>query len=217
MKRQTESGYDFWEVSSAFQKSIRRGLTDDALFWAVELSLSGYENYLWKRMFVIVSEDIGPAEPNLPATIDALYRSYLSGWGGRLALVHAILLLCQARKSRIVDNALIVHYRKHHQKSKGKRIPDWALDKHTSAGKRMNRGFEHFFAEGAKLANKTERYDDPYDAEVYEAITQYDDPTETPRFKALNKNATASKTPTPASLFDAANRAAEQAGEPHSE
>jgi replication-associated recombination protein RarA len=31
------SEYDFWEVLSAMQKSIRRGLEDEALFWGTEL------------------------------------------------------------------------------------------------------------------------------------------------------------------------------------
>jgi replication-associated recombination protein RarA len=29
----TSSEYEFWEVLSAMQKSIRRGLEDEALFW----------------------------------------------------------------------------------------------------------------------------------------------------------------------------------------
>jgi hypothetical protein len=34
-------------------------------------------------------------------------------------------------------------------------IPDFALDKHTAAGKRLGRGAEHFFAEGIKPENET--------------------------------------------------------------
>ena len=37
---QTVGGYDFYEVLSALQKSIRRCLEEDALFWASELYLS---------------------------------------------------------------------------------------------------------------------------------------------------------------------------------
>ena len=38
----TMKGYDMFEVISAFQKSIRRGLEDDAMFWGVELYNSGF-------------------------------------------------------------------------------------------------------------------------------------------------------------------------------
>ena len=71
----------------------------------------------------------------------------------RLQLVHAVILLAQARKNRIVDHALIHHFENH---AKLKRdIPDCALDKHTAAGKRMGRGAEHFFEEGIKLENES--------------------------------------------------------------
>src|SRR5262249_38553758 len=110
--------------------------------------------------------DVGPAEPNLPATIEALYHNYTdlkkkkdeTHAPQRLMLVHAVILLAQARKNRIVDHALIHHFGDH---AKLKReIPDCALDKHTAAGRRLGRGAEHFFAEGIKLAN--ESGEDPY-------------------------------------------------------
>jgi hypothetical protein len=69
-------GYRQDEVVSALQKAIRRGLEDDALYWAVELDESGWGEYCWSRLFVIVSEDVGLAEPHLPATIAALYTTW---------------------------------------------------------------------------------------------------------------------------------------------
>ena len=49
-QRLTKKGYDFYEVASAFQKSIRRGLLEDAMYWGIELYESSYEEYAWKRM-----------------------------------------------------------------------------------------------------------------------------------------------------------------------
>jgi replication-associated recombination protein RarA len=114
----------------------------------------------------MASEDVGPAEPNLPATIEALYHTYTdlnnkkdeTHAPQRLQLVHAVILLATARKNRVVDHALIHHFGKH--TSLKRNIPDCALDKHTALGKRMGRGAEHFFAEGIKLAN--EAGEDPY-------------------------------------------------------
>jgi replication-associated recombination protein RarA len=37
----TNGGYVNSEVTSAMQKSIRRGLEEEALFWATELDLAG--------------------------------------------------------------------------------------------------------------------------------------------------------------------------------
>jgi replication-associated recombination protein RarA len=156
----TEQGYDFFEVSSALQKSIRRGLEDDAMYWAVELYNSNYDEYIWKRLKIISSEDIGLAEPNLSSNIYALYEMYQQQkkndkTGGktshRLFLAHAIVMLCRAKKSRLIDHFQIYHFRTHHLEKKP--IPDFAFDKHTTTGKRNGRGFEHFFEHGAKLEN----------------------------------------------------------------
>jgi replication-associated recombination protein RarA len=154
----TKRGYDFFEVSSAFQKSVRRCLEEDALYWASELDQSGYGEYVWKRMKIMVSEDIGTAEPNLPANIHALYSIWADmkkkndkHFPERFFLIHAVLLVVMAKKSRVVDNALIVSY----NTTEAKIIPDWALDKHTRRGKAMGRGFKHFFDEGVKIANES--------------------------------------------------------------
>ena len=162
----TVNGHALPEVVSALQKCIRRGLLDDALYWAVDMYLTGYDEYCWKRLRIMASEDVGPAEPCLPATIAALYSTYSdlkkkkdeAHAPQRLQLVHAVILLATARKNRIVDHALIHHFENH---AKLKReIPDCALDKHTARGKRLGRGAEHFFAAGIKLEN--ESGDDPY-------------------------------------------------------
>lgn len=156
----TKKGYSLWAVSSSFQKCVRRGLEADAMYWAVELWESGYDEYLWKRIKVIVSEDIGLAEPNLPATIHALasfYKDVKAKTKGqerpseRIFLTHAVMLLCRAKKSRVIDHVQVFFFRAH--KNERKPVPDFAKDKHTAEGKRMGRGLAHFFDEGAKLNN----------------------------------------------------------------
>ena len=167
----TRNGHPLGEVASAFQKAIRRGLEDEALHWGVELDTSNYGEYAWKRMRIMTSEDVGLAEPFLAATIYALYQNWVDQrrkrdvkhGPERLFLVHAILLLARAKKSRIVDHALIAYYGNHDRRP----IPDHALDKHTAAGRRLGRGVEHFFEEGIQLSNKAD-LDDPYLAKARE-------------------------------------------------
>lgn len=169
----TRNGHPLGEVASAFQKSIRRGLEDEALHWGVELDTSNYGEYAWKRMRIMCSEDVGLAEPHLPATIYALYQNWVDQrrkrdtkhGPERLFLIHAIILLVRARKSRIVDHALITYYGNHDRRA----IPDVALDKHTASGKRMGRGVDHFFDEGIQLANKAE-LNDPYQEKARETL-----------------------------------------------
>lgn len=158
-KLKTLKEYDFFEVASAFQKSVRRGLEEDAMYWAVELFNSGYDEYLWKRIKIISSEDIGLAEPNIAANISGLYSSYLeqkkkkdeSNQPERLFLTHAVLMLCRSKKSRVVDHALIHFWRTHPYNHK--QIPDCALDKHNERGRKLGRGWKHFFEEGTTLEN----------------------------------------------------------------
>jgi replication-associated recombination protein RarA len=161
----TVNGHNLTEVVSAFQKAVRRGQVDDALYWATDMYMTGYHEYCWKRMKVMASEDIGLADRHLPATLQALYQTFVElakkkdkHQPEKLQFVHAVLLLATSPKSRMVDHALIHHFLKH--KENRREIPDCALDKHTQRGKQMRRGFEHFFAEGAVLANEVG--EDPY-------------------------------------------------------
>lgn len=161
-QQKTKKGYDFGEVASAMQKSIRRGLEEDALYWVVELYNSGFSEYAWKRLQIITSEDVGLAEPHMAAEIEALYQMFLrqakktkatedKNAPERLYLVHAVMKLCRAKKSRAVDWALI-HFFGSHNHSK-KEIPDFALDKHTERGRRLKRSWKHFFDVGSWLEN----------------------------------------------------------------
>lgn len=58
--------YRFDEVASAMQKCIRRNLEYEACWWAYIIHESKYHKYVWKRLLIIASEDIGNANPMLP-------------------------------------------------------------------------------------------------------------------------------------------------------
>jgi replication-associated recombination protein RarA len=160
-KIKTVNGYDFFECSSALQKSIRRGLEDEALFWMVELSISNYNEYIWKRLRIISSEDVGLAEPHISSEIMALYDLYKEQakkkdekhYPERLFTVHAVIMLCRAKKSRLIDWQTCYVFGCHTNRFRP--VPDWAFDKHTEKGKKLGRGFAHFFAEGCQLNNHT--------------------------------------------------------------
>ena len=110
----TAGGYDYYEVISALQKSIRRGLEEDALFWGTELYLSEYADHAWNRLLIISSEDVGLAEPLATVTVKTLNDLYCKdkkSGESRLYFVHAILTLVRAPKSRILDHATIAFLR----------------------------------------------------------------------------------------------------------
>ncbi|HEV7382809.1 MAG TPA: hypothetical protein VGN64_23600, partial [Dyadobacter sp.] len=155
----TENGYDFFEISSALQKCIRRGLEDEALFWSVELYNSGFSEYIWKRLRIMSSEDVGLAEPVISSEIWALYCMFKeqakkkedANQPQRLFLTHAVLLLCRSRKSRLIDSALLWAWLTHQFRKLP--VPDFAYDKHNERGRQLKRGWGHFFREGTILAN----------------------------------------------------------------
>lgn len=155
---QTPGGYLCCEVASALQKSIRRGEIDEALFWATELDLAGYGEYVFKRLQIIASEDVGMAEPLAVVVIANLREAWREQRKKkdarhapeRLFLVHAVLYLATCSKSRLVDSALITFYEGPRPR---REIPDYALDRHTRRGRALRRGWAHFFDEGTQLAN----------------------------------------------------------------
>jgi replication-associated recombination protein RarA len=164
----TPKGYDLHEVISALQKEIRRCNEYEAVYWATELE-SFNPKALWNRLRVIASEDIGLADPYASLIVDVLEKQYYDAVdhkrdSSRLFLVHAVLYLARSPKSRIVDNLLVVVYNDERKLE----IPDYALDMHTYRGRKMGRGLEHFFAEGAKLENQT--LEDPYEKKAFEAL-----------------------------------------------
>jgi len=68
----TTLGYDFFEIASALQKEIRRGHEEAAMYWALELTPK-YDDFLWRRLAIIASEDIGPADDAITILIDTLH------------------------------------------------------------------------------------------------------------------------------------------------
>ena len=122
----TSKGYDMLEVLSAMQKEIRRCNEYEAEYWATELE-SFNPKALWNRLRVIASEDIGIADPLASLIVDVLEKQYddavaRKNDSSRLFLVHAVLYLARAPKSRIVDNLLAVF----NNDNERLEIPDYA-------------------------------------------------------------------------------------------
>ena len=143
------------ELMSAVQKCIRRGMIYEACHFAVRLEELN-PSYLWNRLEVIASEDIGVADNSLVLVVAQLRKTYTEKEAkrkgdGALFLTHAVHALAKSPKSRDNDDLCIVVGNRRKLDGEKLPIPDFALDKHTLRGKKMGRGFEHFFREGAIL------------------------------------------------------------------
>ncbi|MCW4006042.1 MAG: hypothetical protein NWF04_05535 [Candidatus Bathyarchaeota archaeon] len=160
----TKNGYDHYELLSALQKCVRRGLEYEAVHFAVELEEFN-PTMLWNRLKIIAAEDVGPANPSLALVMDLMRTQYLAEKSKlaessyRLFLVNAVVCLCRSPKSRITDDLQNVVYT---ERAQGKllSVPDFALDMHTARGKAMGKNADDFFTDGNKLEN--EAFPNPY-------------------------------------------------------
>lgn len=168
----TQRGYDFYEVASALQKSIRRGDVKIAGYMALEL-FPKYAEYCWKRLLTISAEDCFPM---VTQEIKALYDSFWvinkgkSGKDlkGRIFICKAVIILCKCTHNRDADilanyiydkkiglsDEVIENYFSNIRKE-NIQMPEYVYDCHTLKGKRMGKTKDDFFREEeAALANK---------------------------------------------------------------
>ncbi len=156
---------------SALIKSIRRSLVDDAIYWSAVLHQLGFAKAVWWRLMIHCSEDIGVAEPQLPATIRALFDNYMSLMGANqqdsaiIVYTHAVMLMAMAQKNRAVDNAVICYYKK---PLVPRPVPDYAFDHHVAEGRAMGRDVRFFLDESSQLIPDT--LPDNYKQEARETL-----------------------------------------------
>lgn len=146
----TAGGHSLDQAASALQKSVRRGLEEDALYWAQELE-SRFPQFLWKRLIVIAHEDVGIATPDVIPFVGACKDQYYwlldNSKHCTLPLINAVMFMCRATKTRRADYWHSIIYLTDMRKD----VPDFALDKHTAAGRDMGRNVEHFYDQGAVI------------------------------------------------------------------
>ena len=127
---------------------------------------SNFGNYVFKRMRIMASEDVGLGDPMVCVQVRSLYENWqdqrklkdTKHEPEHLYLIHAVLVLVRAQKSRMVDHALMCFYA-HSDSTHGDNVvrplPEYAFDKHTQRGRREGKGFEHFFDEASRLEHQS--------------------------------------------------------------
>lgn len=165
----TKGGYDFYEVSSAMQKAIRRADIAVAGFFALELWESGFRDYVWKRLFTISAEDCFGI---ITKEIEALWQGHelvnkkATSPKGRIFVSKAVILLCECRKCRDADHLQnLIYDRKEIDVEKWIEdvrlnpitIPQYTFDVHTRRGKKQGRTKEEFFRDEFNALNPREK------------------------------------------------------------
>ena len=168
-----EENPDIAVLKSALQKSIRRGLTEKAMSFAL-LLLEKSWFVCWRRLRIIATEDVG--QPEVINCVENLYQMFLEfknakkgeiSWDGKRITVLAALIMAEAKKDRRADEFLelwdVMQKRKDVQalqnlKELWTAVPDEAYDVHTVQGRRMGRKEEYWYAVSSKCENMTEAY-----------------------------------------------------------
>lgn len=152
----TRNGLNGDEVISSLQKSIRRGLTEEACKFAYEMYITSpqMEDKLWRRLITITVEDIGMGDVNaaiLINNLNSMRKEFDYADGDRpIFFIHAIRYLCDCQKDRSSDllkNIVIKGF----AMGEVPEVPDFALDKHTVRGAEMGRDSFHFLNEASKV------------------------------------------------------------------
>jgi putative ATPase len=107
--RYDRSGDEHYNTVSAFIKSLRGSDPDAALLWLYKMLRSGEEpRFLFRRMAIFASEDIGLADPRALTTVITAWQAFeMVGLPeGEYFLAQACLYLGQAPKSNAVTRAM---------------------------------------------------------------------------------------------------------------
>jgi replication-associated recombination protein RarA len=177
----TIHGFMADELFSVLQKSIRRGLVENAVLAAYELFASGEEceNQVWRRLQIISVEDIGLGRADAPLivrTLDEFRQGAARESPDRLIyLVHAVRLLALSTKDRSSDEMATWVRRVVAEGSARPEVFDDALDMHTRRGQEMGRGFGHWFVNGARVENELPGRDTTYRTRILDMLRRDED------------------------------------------
>jgi replication-associated recombination protein RarA len=176
----TARGFSADELISTLQKSIRRGLVENAALVAYEMFATSpeLEDQLWQRLEIIAVEDVGFGCREAPLVVQALNefrrRRPREGPDRLIFAIHAVRLLASSPKDRTSDE-LATWVR--HAVEQGEALPDVfddAIDMHTRRGQEMGRDFRHWFLQGARVENELPNRDKTYRQRV-EALLERGD------------------------------------------
>ena len=107
--RYDKSGEDHYNTISAFIKSMRGSDVDAALLWMFKMLQSGEEpRFIFRRMAIFASEDVGNADPRALGFVMDAWRAFefVGMPEGEFFLAHACVYVTQAPKSNAVTVAM---------------------------------------------------------------------------------------------------------------
>lgn len=176
----TRNGIPGDEIVSMLQKSIRRGIEENAVRAAYEMYITSpqFEDKLWRRLLAISVEDIGFGDTYAPVyinTLNSFRKEFLYGDGDRpLFFIQAVRYLCRCKKERSSDH-IKCRIMSEFEHGKTVEVPEYALDVHTKRGREMGRDRIHFLTEASMVCPESEEEEFKKIKEDYIAFCQNED------------------------------------------
>ena len=133
-----EGDYHF-DTISAFIKSLRGSDPDAALYWLAKMIYAGEEpRYIFRRMLILASEDVGMADPQAVQVVNACAEAFdrVGLPEGNFPLAQAALYLATAEKS----NSILAFF---DALDAVRNEPDSDVPNHLRDGNRDSEGFGH--------------------------------------------------------------------------
>ena len=133
-----EGDYHF-DTISAFIKSLRGSDPDAALYWLAKMIYAGEEpRYIFRRMLILASEDVGMADPQAVQVVNACAEAFdrVGLPEGNFPLAQAALYLATAAKS----NSILAFF---DALDAVRNEPDSDVPNHLRDGNRDSEGFGH--------------------------------------------------------------------------
>jgi putative ATPase len=145
---------EHYDTISAFIKSLRGSDPDAALYWMAKMLYAGEDpRFIFRRMLILCSEDIGLADPNAIVVVNSLAEAFerVGMPEGNYFLSHACLYCATAPKSNTAG--AIFKAISHIEEAGAKPVPLHLRDKTSSALR----------AQHEQTSSPTENYKYPHD------------------------------------------------------
>ena len=172
----TVNGFRVDEIRSVLQKSIRRGLVEEAVLAAWELFQTGpeTEELLWRRLEIIAVEDVGMGLPGAPQLLEAMNTQRVrrtTDLERFMYSAHAVRLLAGAKKDRTTMELAFWVQTVTERGERQVEVRDLHVDHHTRRGVQLGRGMPFWWeAGGYVLADQLDPAGSPWTAYVREAL-----------------------------------------------
>ncbi len=140
-----KTGDQHYDVASAFIKSMRGSDANAAIHYMARMLTAGEDpRFIFRRMLILASEDVGPADPMAMAIVSGAAQAYeqVGMPEGQIIMANAVIYLCNAPKSNAAVMA-ISQAQEDVRKGKYGAVPPHLRDSHYPGAAGFGHGLQY--------------------------------------------------------------------------